>query len=256
MFIRCETCLFCRYLFVCDSWLEGKDNVVKLLATPMMDSDTTSLVKNNISNKLYDDHLWFSVANRKRKSRFSRLQRLCCCLSILFLTMVSNAMWYRIPPEETDGTQGEDAEDKNSDADDGIQIGPIRITVQELYTSIMSSLIVVPPVMIITLLFSRAATKPEKNKYAVTEENYNENNSNQSSSKDRNKPKRNMSGEWPYWCTYIAYSLVILSVIASGFFTILYAMEWGEETANAWLASFLLSFVQSVVIIQPLKVCI
>ena len=229
--------------------------MLKLLATPMMDPDTTSLVKNNISHKLYDDHLWFSVANRKRKSRFSRLQRLCCCLSILFLTMVSNAMWYRIPAEDTNGANGGDTSgDESSEVDDGIQIGPIRITVQELYTSIMSSLIVVPPVMIITLLFSRSAPKPEKNNYVVTEENYNENNSNQSSSKDRKKSKRKRSGEWPYWCNYIAYSLVVLSVVASGFFTILYAMEWGEKTANAWLASFLLSFVQSVVIIQPIKV--
>ena len=45
-----------------------------------------------------------------------------------------------------------------------------------------------------------------------------------------------------------------LSITASGFFTILYSMEWGAEKANEWLITFLMSFFQNVIVIQPVKV--
>ena len=44
------------------------------------------------------------------------------------------------------------------------------------------------------------------------------------------------------------------SIVSSGFFTILYSMQWGKEKANEWLTTFVLSFFQSVVIVQPIKV--
>ena len=44
---------------------------------------------------LFDNHLWFSVFIRTERSNFTRAQRLTCCLTILFLTMIANAMWYR-----------------------------------------------------------------------------------------------------------------------------------------------------------------
>ena len=40
----------------------------------------------------------------------------------------------------------------------------------------------------------------------------------------------------------------------SAFFTILYSFEWGREKSTAWLTSFLLSFAESVILIQPVKV--
>lgn len=221
-------------MFSCDGLIAAENNWRRHLQATVLTADTSSLVKSNISRKMFDDHLWFSVFNRKRKSKFSRLQRLSCCLSILFLTMISNAMWYK-----TDNTEG---------TPEGFQIGPIRITAHELYTSFMSSLIVVPPVLIITALFANSAAQQEKksrkNKYETKQ------NRSYVQPEERRKKKR----ELPNWCIYIAYSLCGLSVVASGFFTILYAMEWGRETANAWLTSFLLSFFQSVLIIQPIKV--
>ncbi|CAG5132503.1 unnamed protein product, partial [Candidula unifasciata] len=45
-----------------------------------------------------------------------------------------------------------------------------------------------------------------------------------------------------------------LSIVVSGFFTILYSMEWGRDKSNQWLTTFLLSFFQSVIVVQPLKV--
>jgi len=35
---------------------------------------------------------------------------------------------------------------------------------------------------------------------------------------------------------------------------ILYSFEWGREKSTAWLTAFLLSFLESVIVIQPVKV--
>ena len=126
-----------------------------------------------------------------------------------------------------------------------IHLGPISFTTHELYTSFMSSLMVLPPVLLISVLFAKSNVK------LLEDGNTNTNNSNRHGQKNHTKRK----GKLPYWCIYIAYLLVVLSVVASGFFTILYAMEWGHDTANAWLTAFVLSFFQSVLLLQPAKVC-
>ena len=53
---------------------------------------------------------------------------------------------------------------------------------------------------------------------------------------------------------YILQKYIFLSVFSGAFFVILYSLEWGSEKANAWLVSFCLSFFQSVLLVQPLKV--
>ena len=58
----------------------------------------------------------------------------------------------------------------------------------------------------------------------------------------------------PWWCVIIAWALVALSTAGAAFFTILYSFQWGQEKSTAWLTTFLLSFFQSVVLIQPVKV--
>ena len=60
--------------------------------------------------------------------------------------------------------------------------------------------------------------------------------------------------QWPHWCVYVAWILTWLAVITSGFFTIMYSFEWGRDKANSWLTSMMLSFGQSVFVVQPLKV--
>ena len=64
------------------------------------------------------------------------------------MTMIANAMWYRT--------------EENNDSTQSFQFGPISFTVHQLYTSVMSSLICVPPVLIITILFRKAKSRPRK----------------------------------------------------------------------------------------------
>src|SRR5690349_789335 len=143
-----------RYLFSCESWLSRDKGLRRSLraAPGQVDPDSSALMRKNIGRRMFDDHAWLSVGYRERKSLFTRAQRLSVCLATLFLCMITNCMFYKSASEET----------KSSAI---IKIGPIRITGQQLYNSVLSSLIVLPPIILITILFSRAA--PGKRKYNI-----------------------------------------------------------------------------------------
>ena len=65
-----------------------------------------------------DEHLWFSVVARPPQSRFSRLERVSCCLLLLFTSMLANAMWYGTTP---------DGEGRNA-----LVIGPFALTSEQV----------------------------------------------------------------------------------------------------------------------------
>jgi len=48
--------------------------------------------------------------------------------------------------------------------------------------------------------------------------------------------------------------VVLLSILTCSFFIILYSLEWGAKRANEWLMTMLLSFGQSILVIDPFKV--
>ena len=215
---------------------DGRTERLLKIASPDDDA-SDSLLSSNVTKSFWNDHLWLSVGYRKSRSTFTRVQRLSVCLSILFLTMITNAMFY--------GT-GDDDTNKSA-----FQIGPLSVTIQQLYTSIASSIIIIPPIILITTFFSKSAERKEKQENGkASGDNYNTNNSNSSTEKKKAKKKL------PYWCIYIAYALVFLCIASGAFFTILYALQWGKAKSEAWLVTFVLSFVQSLFLVQPIKVCV
>ena len=58
----------------------------------------------------------------------------------------------------------------------------------------------------------------------------------------------------PWWTLLIGWFLVTLSILVPAFFVILYSMDWGPEISNAWLTAYFLSFFESIVLCEPLKV--
>lgn len=58
----------------------------------------------------------------------------------------------------------------------------------------------------------------------------------------------------PHWLIYIAYFFVFVTSAVSSFFVILYGFTFGKEKSDKWVVSMLISFFQSVLIIQPVKV--
>ena len=214
------------------------------------------MLGNNLKKSLWDDHIWLSVGYRQSPSKFTRVQRLSCCLTILFLTMVTNAMWF--------GTGDSGAPQS------AFQIGPFSLTVHMLYTSIASSVIVVPPLLLITWLFANSSEKVDQSAYAKYENIASDVSDDESDDdiwsvedgeKKRKKPKKDVKQrkplsqrKLPHWCIYIGYALVFLAVASSAFFTVLYAFQWGREKSEEWLVTFFLSFSESVFLLQPAKV--
>jgi polycystin 1L2 len=66
--------------------------------------------------------------------------------------------------------------------------------------------------------------------------------------------KKKKSFMLPWWCAYVAWFLVMVTVAVSGTFTMLYSFEWGGQKSSEWLTAFVLSFLESVIFVQPLKV--
>jgi polycystin 1L2 len=58
----------------------------------------------------------------------------------------------------------------------------------------------------------------------------------------------------PHWCQYIAWALTILAVTVGAFFTILYSFQFGGEKSKKWLIAFVMTFFESVLLVQPIKV--
>lgn len=207
----------------------------------------SSLLQNNIQRQIVEDHLWVSVgAPKDTASTFSRMERLSVCLSILFLTMIANAMWYRGSGDQ-------------SSVDNAIVIGPITVSSYDIYASIVSSLIVVPPILIITQLFvlckqSNAPPPKPQAKTEHEEQSFDEKMSTTRSLQQLNSKPMPAKMSIPHWVVYIAWALVVIIVVVSAFFTILYAISWGGSRSTAWLVAFLLSFIESIILIQPIKV--
>lgn len=72
------------------------DQVDRVLpvAGPEQLLEFSHLFSHNTRKKLSDDHLWYSVIARPPASRFTRLQRVSCCLLLLYTNMLANALFY------------------------------------------------------------------------------------------------------------------------------------------------------------------
>lgn len=130
-------------------WLaldEGDFEIDKTIKPASEDdlSDFKLVFQEKLMQDLGDAHIWFSIFMRPPTSRFTRLQRLSCCLTILCLTMVSSAMFFGAGP----ASAGDDA--------NAVTIGPITVSLKMIIIGIQSSVVVIPPNVLIVWLFSSA----------------------------------------------------------------------------------------------------
>uniref|UniRef100_A0A1I8FTT6 PLAT domain-containing protein n=1 Tax=Macrostomum lignano TaxID=282301 RepID=A0A1I8FTT6_9PLAT len=137
------------YVFVNSEPIVGFDPPVILkLATKELLAFQPRFVKLNLQRKFQDDHLWMSVFKRDTDTNFSRLQRFGVCFCLLFMTMIANAMFYGVGEE-------------SQAASDTISIGPIKLSINTLFTSIMGGLVVIPVSAAVTIFFLKSERKPE-----------------------------------------------------------------------------------------------
>ncbi|RUS79538.1 hypothetical protein EGW08_012706 [Elysia chlorotica] len=185
-----------RYTFLVQDWLsEARGDGRTLRHVPALDSSSTDsgTMFDVISRqKLFDEHLWLSVARRPYPSVFTqslyspptptphlcndipilpvtgamdpiiarrpypsvftRVQRFLCAVALLYLAMLANAMWYSGAPNQ----DNQDNPDNHSSTDTVIlRVGIVDISYRTFYVGVLSSLIILLPALIMTCLFRK-----------------------------------------------------------------------------------------------------
>ncbi|CAH1250645.1 CSMD1 [Branchiostoma lanceolatum] len=211
------------YQFVCYDWLSdvrGDGEVQKVLhaATVEQLQSFNTLLRENTDAMFYDQHLWTSPVVSPEGSSFSKAERLSCCLAIANIMMLASAMWYR---------------DDNDDSITNIvyNLGFVQFTLQELYVSLVTTVVVIPVTVIPVLLFRKEIPVP------VTAPGIQRSNDQSGTRLSR-------------WPKYVAWLIVVVVSIASSFFVIMYGLDWGKEKSEAWLKSFFLSFCLSSLVVE------
>ncbi|XP_019643742.1 PREDICTED: polycystic kidney disease protein 1-like 2 [Branchiostoma belcheri] len=201
-----------RTQFVCNDWIgvEHGDGCLRRTLPPTAVTSLGQRFSLKLREKFKDGHVWLSVVTSRPKSYFSRVQRLSCCLCLLFCKMITSAMWFK--------------ESQQGASNVVLTIGPIEVTAETLWVSLWTTLQTFPVNFIIVQIFRRYRPK--------------------------GVPKS--SGlQLPHWSVYVGWTLLVLTTLASGFFLMLYSMEWGRDKSIQWLTAFGLSFLQSMVVVQP-----
>lgn len=139
-----------RCVFLCNRWLavEEDDGMVDRLLPVAIKEDLSKfghIFFSDTRKRLTDSHLWISIFSRPNKSIFSRVQRLSTVFSLLMMTMLASAMFYRA--------------DENVGKTQGYTLGPFKFTLQEVYVSMATSLLVFPVTLLIDQLFRKSRPK-------------------------------------------------------------------------------------------------
>ena len=141
------------YLFSNDTWLAVEKGLetVRAVLFPVNHPEMIGFkrrFKTNCQRNLKDNHLWFSVFARPTNSCFTRVQRLSCCLTLLYCSMLANAMFYR--------------EGSATSLESTITIGPFRFGVKEIGVGVMSALVIFPVNVVIVWIFRNVESESSK----------------------------------------------------------------------------------------------
>ena len=182
---------------------------------------------------LIEEHIWFSVF-AKPPQKSTRVQRISCCLTFIYLTLMTSAMFYR----------------ESLVTDIPVNIGPLHLTTQEIFVSLASALITNPIIILIVFLFQ----KTQLNSMSAASKKKPD--TNQPQLNRRRKIRRRKRGPWaavalPHFRFTAAWALCLLTSLASAVLVVLYSFEFGAETANRWMVAVVLSCIQDVLLFQP-----
>ena len=283
-----------KWWFVCDQWLaveEGDGAVDRRLKQATKEELTkfNILFVNATRKNLLDGHLWLSVFTRPPKSTFTRVQRLSCCLSLMLTTMLANLMFYQGGADDT-STAGQSIHIGPFI----FSVKQIMIGVQSSFVVLPVNMIIVSIFRKLKPKEDNSRSKkyeqveeetnysdpdftnaePSRDIDSKSQATYNDSTEDSRDSSVKNvfnwktllsivkkddnldyeQKKSNKKFLFPYWCIYIAYVLVAVSSLTCGLFCILYGFSFGKEKSEKWITSMLVSFFQSVVVIQPFKV--
>lgn len=141
-----------KHYFLCEKWLavekgDGLIDRILPIAGEKQKTEIKYLIKKQAKQNMRDSHLWFSVFARPVQSAFTRLDRITCCFVLLCITMLMNILYYEIDSAPSTG---------------GIDIGPFRMTTQQIGIGIMTNLLTFPPCFLLIQLFRRSKARKTK----------------------------------------------------------------------------------------------
>ncbi|XP_035662444.1 polycystic kidney disease protein 1-like 2 [Branchiostoma floridae] len=217
------------YQFICYDWLSedrGDFQVQKVLHVATLEQlgCFSSQLRENTDAMFYDQHLWTSPFVSPEGSNFTKSERLSCCCAVFNSIMLSNAMWYK---------SDEGFVTKNTVFD----LGFVQITLQELYVSLMTVVMVLPVVLVPARLF-RVEVPASITAPGIR----------------RSSKYGSWKGILSRWSKYVAWFLVAMVSILSSFFVILYSLDWGRKKSEAWLKTFFFSFGFSSIIAETAEI--
>ena len=221
-----------KWHFVANRWLavemfDGEIDI-EVNATPDDELNTfKSICQWRAVTNFADRHLFLSLFTRPPQSPFTRCQRLTCMLSIILVSMVTNAMFYQV----------QEMSDPNS-----FQIGPLELSLRQTVIGLQSGLISLPASIFTVMIFRNI-------KRRTLQGNSKENDS-------LKRKEKSSQGFLPPWFAVIGWLVCLTASMFSGAATILYSIQWGADTSNQWLMSVGISFVEDMILIGPISIII
>ncbi|CAH1249639.1 PKD1L3 [Branchiostoma lanceolatum] len=197
-----------------------------------------------------DGHLWFSVAGRPARSPFTRVQRLSCCLTLLYSTMITNIMFFG---------RGDDFDPPEPVRIGGIEINP-PISLPQMMIGLQSAAIIMPVNLLIVFLFRNSGSSSRSSKKGPKTKSRTKMSSNKLAKylPQKKWSEKETAKRQDEPCTMSMYDpecwlLVCSASFVAAFFTVLYTLSFGRAKAEAWLVTFLTSFLTDLFLIQPFK---
>ena len=231
-----------QWVFPCYKWLsarKGDSSIVcqtELFSSAEHDENKVrASFQESVAEEFGNGHLWFSVVTRPPCNRFTRTQRLSCCLLLLLTTMLASAMFYELGSVARKGGGS-------------LRLGRLVLNVRELVIALQSLLVVVPINLLVVQFFSRARPanikKSSRLRYTIKK----------SQSVPSSAPKDKCRFVLPYWFTYIAWIVCLLASVVSAVFVVFYSLQWGKQTSEEWLVSTAMAVFIDIFMFEPLKI--
>ncbi|UJR09075.1 hypothetical protein I4U23_013322 [Adineta vaga] len=237
-----------KFYFIAQKWLaveqdDGRIERILPVAGEMEKQEFSYVLSKKAYHSVSDGHLWFSIFSRPPSNRFTRVQRCTCCFVLFFVSMLLNIMYYDLSNE---------AKSANQTQTNGLVIGPLYITPQQIGIGVMVELLTLIPSLFIVQFFRRIRSRQQTSplRQALHKINASRAFSESVESTRRKKQPRTL----PWWCLFIAYGLSFAIIAISILFIIARGIEFGDVKTQQWLTSVLTGFFSSILLTQPIKI--
>ncbi|XP_016338089.1 polycystic kidney disease protein 1-like 2 [Sinocyclocheilus anshuiensis] len=137
--------------FLCSTWLRGETCRRTFNSANMNEiASFGNIFQTRTSSGFRDEHIWVSIVDPPRRSPFTRVQRVSCCMSLLLCTMAINIMFWNLPIDEESPVL--------------LKIGSFELTWQEFMVAIESGLFMFPINILIITIFRHIKPRIVPNK--------------------------------------------------------------------------------------------